>query len=167
MNHADNVTYANCSIVNNADPSMKMDMDKDVVEMELRMKLRELNEENILLRDELERHEATIENLKLQCNISKKQLCVCFTCHNASLTRDLAMISAWANCLSLYRFRDRYLQKCQQLEKENDEQRAKLNEAVTNEMTLTLTLRTSTKDYKDLLEQLEAAEIEVSLIIAV
>jgi len=79
--HTYNVTYANCSIVNDADSSMKMDVDKDVIEIELRMRLREVNEENMLFRDELERHETTIENLKLQCNISEKQLYVCFTWH--------------------------------------------------------------------------------------
>ncbi|XP_011345233.2 uncharacterized protein LOC105283844 isoform X2 [Ooceraea biroi] len=59
---------------------------------------------------------------------------------------------------------DRYIQKCQQLEKENDEQRDKLNEAMRNEKTLASALRRSTKEYKDLLKQLEAAEIEVQAI---
>jgi ABC-type transporter Mla subunit MlaD len=47
------------------------------------------------------------------------------------------------------------------LEKENDEQRDRLNETIKNEKALTLALRKSTKDYKDVLKQLEAVEIEV------
>jgi len=61
----------------------------------------------------------------------------------------------------IYRSRDRYIEKCQQLEKENDEQRDRLNETVKNEKALTLAFRKSTKDYKDILKQLEAVEIEV------
>lgn len=56
-----------------------MAVDKDIVELELRVKLQKLHEENIVLRDELERHEGSIDNLKQQHNITEKQLCVWFT----------------------------------------------------------------------------------------
>jgi len=64
--------------VSDADSSMKtMDMANDIVELELRnVKFRELFEENNVLRDELERHERSIDNLKQQHNIVQKQLCV-------------------------------------------------------------------------------------------
>ncbi|XP_011863337.1 PREDICTED: uncharacterized protein LOC105559561 isoform X6 [Vollenhovia emeryi] len=60
--------------VNDADTSMNiMNMDKDV-ELEVREKFRKLYEENISLRDELERHEVLIDTLKQQHNATKKQL---------------------------------------------------------------------------------------------
>lgn len=63
--------------MNNADSSMKtMDMNKDIVELELREKFRQLCEANIVLHDELERHEASIDSLKQQHSITEKQLCV-------------------------------------------------------------------------------------------
>lgn len=73
-----NTMYANyCSLVSNADSSMKtMDMNKDIVELEFREKFRELCEANIGLHDELERHEASIDNFKQQHSITEKQLCV-------------------------------------------------------------------------------------------
>jgi len=71
-----------------------------------------------------------------------------------------SIIFLYVNC-AIYRSRDRYIEKCQQLEKENDEQRDRLNETIKNEKALTLALRKSTKDYKDVLKQLEAVEIEV------
>lgn len=67
------------------------------------------------------------------------------------------------NC-ALYRYRDRYVQKCQQLEKENDEQRDQLNEAIKSAKAMTLTLQRCTKEQQNLLRQLETAEIEVKLI---
>ncbi|XP_011251629.1 uncharacterized protein LOC105248507 isoform X3 [Camponotus floridanus] len=61
--------------MSDTDSSMKdMDINRDIVELGLRVKLRELHEENILLRDELERHETSIDNLKQQCNIAERQL---------------------------------------------------------------------------------------------
>jgi len=73
------MTYANCrSLVNDADSSMKtMDLTNDIVKLEFRnMKFRKLCEENNVLRDELERHERSINNLKQQHSITEKQLCV-------------------------------------------------------------------------------------------
>ncbi|XP_029165441.1 uncharacterized protein LOC114936427 isoform X3 [Nylanderia fulva] len=58
---------------NDTDSSMK-DMDINIMEFELRAKLRDLREENILLREELERHEASIDNLRQQCSIAERQL---------------------------------------------------------------------------------------------
>lgn len=66
-----------CSLVSDTDSSMK-DMDINIMEFELRAKLRDLHEENILLRDELERHEASIDNLRQQCNIAERKLYVYF-----------------------------------------------------------------------------------------
>ncbi|XP_050451809.1 uncharacterized protein LOC126851669 isoform X5 [Cataglyphis hispanica] len=121
-------------LVSDTDLSMKdMDINRDIVEFELRAKLRELHEENIFLREELERHETSIDNLKQQCNIAERQL-------------------------------DRYVQKCQQLEKENDEQRDHLNEAIKNGKATALTLQRCTKEQQNLSRQLEAAEIEVQAI---
>lgn len=67
----------NCSLVSDTDSSMK-DMDINIMEFELRTKLRNLHEENILLREELERHEASIDNLRQQCSIAERQLYVYF-----------------------------------------------------------------------------------------
>ncbi|KAL6436956.1 hypothetical protein ACFW04_004944 [Cataglyphis niger] len=62
-------------LVSDTDLSMKdMDINRDIVEFELRTKLRELHEENIFLREELERHETSIDNLRQQCNIAERQL---------------------------------------------------------------------------------------------
>jgi len=76
--NASEMTCANCcSLVSDTDSSMKdMDINRDIVEFGLRVKLRELHDENILLRDELERHETSIDNLKQQCNIAERQLYV-------------------------------------------------------------------------------------------
>lgn len=69
-------TYANyCSLMSDADSSMKT-MAKDIVELELREKFRELYDENIVLHDEIDRHEASIDSLKQQHSITEKQLCV-------------------------------------------------------------------------------------------
>ncbi|CAL1685492.1 unnamed protein product [Lasius platythorax] len=119
-------------LVSDTDSSMK-DMDINIMEFELRAKLRNLHGENIILRDELERHEASIDNLRQQCNIAERKL-------------------------------DRYVQKCQQLEKENDEQRDQLNEAIKNGKATALTLQRCTKEQQNLSKQLEAAEIEVQAI---
>lgn len=72
--------YTNyCSLVSDTDLSMKdMDINRDIVEFELRAKLRELHEENIFLREELERHETSIDNFRQQCNIAERQLYVYF-----------------------------------------------------------------------------------------
>lgn len=65
----------------------------------------------------------------------------------------------------LVRFiRKHYVQKCQQLERENDEQRDQLNELIKKEKTMALTLQRYTKEHQHLLKQLEVAEIEVKLI---
>ncbi|XP_067209273.1 uncharacterized protein [Linepithema humile] len=134
LQDSNNNTEEKIYIVNDADTSMKtMDTNKDIVDFELRVKFRELQEENIFLHDELERHEASVNNARQQHSIIEKQL-------------------------------DRYVQKCQQLEKENDEQREQLNEAIKNEKTMTLTLQKSTKEYQTLMKQLEAIEIEVQAI---
>ncbi|XP_029674353.1 uncharacterized protein LOC115242296 isoform X9 [Formica exsecta] len=62
-------------LVSDTDLSMKdMDINRDIVEFELRAKLRELHEENIFLREELERHETSIDNFRQQCNIAERQL---------------------------------------------------------------------------------------------
>ncbi|XP_072746042.1 uncharacterized protein [Anoplolepis gracilipes] len=121
-------------LVSDTDSSMKdMDISRGIVEFEVRVKLRELHEENILLRDDLERHEATIDNLRQQCSIAERQL-------------------------------DRCVQKCQQLEKENDEQREQLNEAIKSGKATILTLQRCKKEQQNLSRQLEAAEIEVQVI---
>lgn len=65
----------------------------------------------------------------------------------------------------LYQCRDRYTKKCQQLERENDEQKDKLNEMVKNEKNYVSAYQKSTKKYESLSKQLEAAEIEVYLFI--
>ncbi|XP_011067438.1 PREDICTED: uncharacterized protein LOC105153961 isoform X2 [Acromyrmex echinatior] len=125
----------NWSLVNDADSSMKtMDLTNDIVKLEFRnMKFRKLCEENNVLRDELERHERSINNLKQQHSITEKQL-------------------------------KHYVHKCQQFEKENDEQRDQLNELIKNEKTMTLALQRYTKEHQNLLKQLEAAEIEIQAI---
>ncbi|XP_011067437.1 PREDICTED: uncharacterized protein LOC105153961 isoform X1 [Acromyrmex echinatior] len=122
-------------LVNDADSSMKtMDLTNDIVKLEFRnMKFRKLCEENNVLRDELERHERSINNLKQQHSITEKQL-------------------------------KHYVHKCQQFEKENDEQRDQLNELIKNEKTMTLALQRYTKEHQNLLKQLEAAEIEIQAI---
>ncbi|XP_018343709.1 PREDICTED: uncharacterized protein LOC108749461 isoform X3 [Trachymyrmex septentrionalis] len=123
------------NLVNDADSSMKtMDLTNDIVKLEFRnMKFRKLCEENNVLRDELERHERSINNLKQQHSITEKQL-------------------------------KHYVHKCQQFEKENDEQRDQLNELIKNEKTMTLALQRYTKEHQNLLKQLEAAEIEIQAI---
>lgn len=74
--NASYMTFANCSIVNDADTSMQtMDTNKEF-EFELRVKLRELQEENNFLHDELERHEASVNNARQQHSIIEKQLYV-------------------------------------------------------------------------------------------
>ncbi|KYQ57008.1 Protein SAAL1 [Trachymyrmex zeteki] len=122
-------------LVNDAHSSMKtMDLTNDIVKLEFRnMKFRKLCEENNVLRDELERHERSINNLKQQHSITEKQL-------------------------------KHYVHKCQQFEKENDEQRDQLNELIKNEKTMTLALQRYTKEHQNLLKQLEAAEIEIQAI---
>ncbi|XP_020283673.1 uncharacterized protein LOC109854705 isoform X4 [Pseudomyrmex gracilis] len=132
-----NVMYANCNILSDADSSLKtaVKMDRDVIEFELRMKLRELQEENNLLHDELERHEAVIDNLKLQYGNAKKQL-------------------------------DRYVQTCQQLEKENDEQREELNKVILKEKTTASTLQRCTKEKENLTKRVEVMEVELQTISA-
>ncbi|XP_018369157.1 PREDICTED: uncharacterized protein LOC108765104 isoform X3 [Trachymyrmex cornetzi] len=122
-------------LVNDANSSMKtMDLTNDIVKLEFRnMKFRKLCEENNVLRDELERHERSINNLKQQHSIAEKQL-------------------------------KHYVHKCQQFEKENDEQRDQLNELIKNEKTMTLALQRYTKEHQNLLKQLEAAEIEIQAI---
>lgn len=63
--------------MSDTDSSMKdMDINRDIVELGLRVKIRDLQEENILFRDELERHETSINNLKQQCNNAERQLYV-------------------------------------------------------------------------------------------
>ncbi|XP_018343708.1 PREDICTED: uncharacterized protein LOC108749461 isoform X2 [Trachymyrmex septentrionalis] len=133
--HSDNNVQEKLSLVNDADSSMKtMDLTNDIVKLEFRnMKFRKLCEENNVLRDELERHERSINNLKQQHSITEKQL-------------------------------KHYVHKCQQFEKENDEQRDQLNELIKNEKTMTLALQRYTKEHQNLLKQLEAAEIEIQAI---
>lgn len=63
-----------------------------------------------------------------------------------------------------YRCRDRYVQECQQLQKENDEQRDQLNEAIKKGKETALTLQRCMKEQQNLSKQLEAAQIEVKLI---
>lgn len=64
--------------MSDADSSMKtMGVTNDIVELELRnVKFRELCEENNVLRDELERHERSLDSLKQQHGITDKQLFV-------------------------------------------------------------------------------------------
>ncbi|XP_018407442.1 PREDICTED: uncharacterized protein LOC108783384 [Cyphomyrmex costatus] len=135
VQHDDNNGQDKLYLVNDTNSSMKtMDLTNDIVELELRnMKFRELTEENNILRDELERHEKSINNLKQQHSIIEKQL-------------------------------KHYVHKCQQFEKENDEQRDQLNELIKNEKTMTLALQRYTKEHQNLLKQLEAAEIEIQAI---
>ncbi|XP_070526013.1 inositol 1,4,5-triphosphate receptor associated 2 isoform X5 [Cardiocondyla obscurior] len=57
-----------------------------------------------------------------------------------------------------------YIQKCQQLEKESDEQRDQLNESIKKEKTMALTLQRYTKEHQNLLKKLEIAEIEIHSI---
>lgn len=66
-------------------------------------------------------------------------------------------------CYAFYRCRKHYIQKCQQLEKENDKQRDQLNELIKKEKTMALALQKYTKEHQNLLKQLEVAEIEVKL----
>ncbi|XP_019699985.1 uncharacterized protein LOC105189740 isoform X4 [Harpegnathos saltator] len=54
--------------------SMKTDIDKDITGVELRMRVRKFDEENILLREELARAEELITNLERQCNNLENQL---------------------------------------------------------------------------------------------
>lgn len=68
---------------------------------------------------------------------------------------------------AFYQYRDRYIEKCQQLEKENDEQKEKLNEMINKEKTSASALQRSTKEHKNLLRQLEIVEIEVQLKLAI
>ncbi|KAL6265416.1 hypothetical protein P5V15_002212 [Pogonomyrmex californicus] len=130
--NSSNDTRKELVLLNDADSSMKI-MDKDIMEFELRVKLRELHEENVVLRDELERQEGLIDNLKQQHSITEKQL-------------------------------ERYIQKCHQLEKENDEQRDQLNELIQNDKTKTMSLQSYTKEHQSLLKKLEAAELEMQVI---
>ncbi|XP_032673235.1 uncharacterized protein LOC116845069 isoform X3 [Odontomachus brunneus] len=109
--------------------SMKTKMDKDIVEVELRMRLREFDEENIILRDELARAEESIANFERQCSDLENRL-------------------------------DRYTKRSQDLERENDEQKDKLNEMMKNEKNYVSAYQKSTKKYESLSKQLEAAEIE-------
>ncbi|XP_011693811.1 PREDICTED: uncharacterized protein LOC105453499 isoform X3 [Wasmannia auropunctata] len=122
-------------LASDADSSMKtMEVANDIVELELRnVKFRELCEENNVLRDELERHERSIDKLKQQHSIVERQL-------------------------------KHYAQRCQQLEKENDEQRDQLNELFKKEKTMASALQRYTKEHENLSKQLEAAEIEVQAI---
>ncbi|XP_036149163.1 uncharacterized protein LOC105830282 [Monomorium pharaonis] len=119
-------------LANDADSSMKT-MDKDIVGLELRVKFRKLNEENVVLRDELERCEELINTLRQEHSITKQQL-------------------------------KHYIKKCQQFEKENDEQRDQLNELLEKEKIKTLNLQRCMKEKENLLKQLEAAEIEIQII---
>lgn len=56
---------------------MKTNIDKDIAEVELRMRLRKFDEENIILREELARAEELITNLERQCNSLENRLYVC------------------------------------------------------------------------------------------
>lgn len=67
-------------------------------------------------------------------------------------------------CYAFCRYRKHYMQKCQQLENENDEQKDQLNELVKKEKTMASALQRYTKEHQNLLKQLEATEIEVKLI---
>ncbi|XP_014469577.1 PREDICTED: uncharacterized protein LOC106741772 isoform X2 [Dinoponera quadriceps] len=113
--------------------SMKTDIEKDIAEVELRMRLRKFDEENIILREELTRAEELIANLERQCKNLENQL-------------------------------DRYTKKYQQLERENDEQKDKLDEMTRNEKSYISAYQKSTKKYESLSKQLEAAEIEIQAI---
>lgn len=63
-----------------------------------------------------------------------------------------------------YQCRDRYTKKCQQLEKENDEQKDKLNEMMKNQKSYVSAYQRSAKKYESLSKKLEVAEIEVLLV---
>ncbi|XP_071643218.1 uncharacterized protein [Temnothorax longispinosus] len=120
--------------VSDADSSMKtMDVDRDIVELELREKLRAVSEENIFLRDELERYQALIDSFKQQCSTTENKL-------------------------------KYYIQKCQEVEKENDEQKVKINELNEKEETMSSALRKYMKENEKLKKKLEAAQIEVHTI---
>lgn len=67
-------------------------------------------------------------------------------------------------CCALYRTRRKhYVEKCQQFEKENDEQRDQVNELIEKEKIMALDFQRCTKEKENLLKQLETAEIEVKL----
>ncbi|XP_077277861.1 uncharacterized protein LOC143906007 isoform X3 [Temnothorax americanus] len=120
--------------VSDADSSMKtMDVDRDIVELELREKLRAISEENIFLRDELERYQALIDSFKQQCSTTENKL-------------------------------KYYIQKCQEVEKENDEQKVKINELNEKEEIMSSALRKYMKENEKLKKKLEAAQIEVHTI---
>ncbi|XP_071554414.1 uncharacterized protein [Temnothorax nylanderi] len=120
--------------VSDADSSMKtMDVDRDIAELELREKLRAVSEENIFLRDELERYQASIDSFKQQCSTTENKL-------------------------------KYYIQKCQDVEKENDEQKVKINELNEKEETMSSALRKYTKENEKLKKKLETAQIEVHTI---
>lgn len=61
----------------------------------------------------------------------------------------------------MYRYRDRHVQKCQQLEKENDEQREELNKAILREKTMISTVQRCAKEKENLTKRMETMEIEV------
>lgn len=56
---------------------MKTDMDKDITELELRMRVRKIDDDNIVLREELVRAEELVTNLERQRNSLENQLYVC------------------------------------------------------------------------------------------
>lgn len=62
---------------------MKMDVDRDITEIELRMRVRKFDEENITLREELVRLEELVANVERQRNSLEHQVYVYFiTCQN-------------------------------------------------------------------------------------
>lgn len=55
---------------------LKTDMDKDITELELRMRVRKIDEDNIVLREELVRAEDLVTHLERQRNNLENQLYV-------------------------------------------------------------------------------------------
>lgn len=143
---------------------MKADINKDIEEVGLRVRLRKFDEDNILLREELARAEELITNLERQRNSLENQLYVCFIWRTECARSGINLRICVHEKLHFYRRRDRYVKKCQQLEKENDEQKDKLNEMIKNEKSYVSAHQRSTKQYESLSKQLEAAEIEVHLV---
>lgn len=78
--------YANYRSMNDTTTmdSMKMEIDKDIAEVELRMRVRKFDEENIILREELARAEDLIASLERQRNNLENQLYV-FSAREMSL----------------------------------------------------------------------------------
>lgn len=61
-------------------------------------------------------------------------------------------------------YRDRSIEKSQQLEKENDEKKEKLDDIIKKEKNSTFALQKCMKEQQIISKQLEAAEIEVKII---